>query len=239
MRRLLLIVCVVAVSHAGVAEARLPAQTSLRMTSCQLALTSRDRQASFYAHMRSLPGTEQMWMRFTLHERIGGGSPIAVDAPGLGGWRRSRARLAFGYTQNVNGLEAGGIYAMTVEYRWLDGSSRVIRAAARTSGDCRELGPLSGLQIPSIVAHPSGMPGGELYSVELLNTASTAETGTTMAIFVDGVAGDIAQVELLAPGERRRIALRGPVCAHRVRAVVERAGSPHRASVLSTRCPAA
>src|SRR3954453_14485541 len=90
----------------------------LKVRSCQVGDSAKQRQATFYGRMRAVPGTSRMMMRFTLVDRGANGTSL-VPAPQLAKWRRSRPGVkTFGYAQTVTGLQVGGAYAAMVEYRW-------------------------------------------------------------------------------------------------------------------------
>src|SRR3954454_16503720 len=114
--------------------------TLLKVRSCQVGDTAKQRQATFYSRMRAVPGTSRMMMRFGLVDHSAGGT-TPVAAPQLAQWRRSRAGVrTFGYAQTVTGLAVGGSYAATVDYRWLDAGGKTIKSARHTSTDCRQDG---------------------------------------------------------------------------------------------------
>src|SRR5947209_3404361 len=93
--------------------------TTLKVRACHSGDQSRDRQATFFAQMHAVTGTARMAMRFTLYERTTGHGPQAVPNSGLQQWRRSRPGVkTFGYAQTITGLETGGVYNVTVDYRW-------------------------------------------------------------------------------------------------------------------------
>src|SRR3954464_6596042 len=173
--RLIIAVAAVAVlpmASAAVAEAA--PLTVLKVRSCQVGDSAKQRQATFYARMRAVPGTSRMMMRFALVDR-GAGGTSPVPAPQLAKWRRSRPGVnTFGYAQTVTGLRTGGAYSATVEYRWLDAAGKTIKTAHRTSADCRQDGELPNLTIPRVASRPGGAAGTLLYSVDVTNRG-TAE----------------------------------------------------------------
>src|SRR3954453_9775741 len=131
------------------------ATTLLKVRSCQVGSTAKQRSATFYARMHAVKGTDQMAMRFTLIDRAGDGPPDVIDSPALAQWRKSRHGVSrFGYAQAVAGLDSGGVYAVQVQFRWVDARGRVIRAVKPPSGSCRQEGELPNLSITRIAARP-------------------------------------------------------------------------------------
>src|SRR4051794_15312244 len=91
-------------------------RTLVKVRSCQVGDSAKQRQATFYGRMRAVPGTSRMLMRFTLVDRSSTGQSL-VAVPQLAQWRRSRPGVkAFGYSQTVTGLKVGGSYAAMVEF---------------------------------------------------------------------------------------------------------------------------
>src|SRR3954468_3440855 len=104
------------------------ANTVLRVRSCEAGDTPKHRAATFYARMYAVKGTNSMAMRFTLINRAGDEPPTVVDNPSLSQWRKSHAGVnRFGYAQAVEGLQRGGVYAVQVQFRWVDARGEVIR----------------------------------------------------------------------------------------------------------------
>ena len=128
------------------------ATTLLKVRSCEAGDTPKHRAATFYARMHAIKGTSTMAMRFTLINKAGDGPPTVVDNPSLSQWRKSHAKVRFGYAQSVEGLEPGGVYAMQVQFRWLDPHGKVIRSVKRTSSNCRQQGELPNLSVTRVPA---------------------------------------------------------------------------------------
>ena len=208
-----------AVSTAGAAK---PAPAEVVVRACKAGEAPRSRSAIFYARMRAAAagGTARMSMRFELQDVVGDQAED-VEAPGLRPWRRSRPGVrTFGYTQKVAGLQAGGSYLVSVEYRWHDARGRVIREETRKSGECRQRGDLPNLTAGSVRARP-GQLGTQVYSVQVTNTGRADARDVATEVFIDGVAPDKQTVAVLAPGETRTLRFTGPACRRRLRAVVD------------------
>ena len=223
------------------ATAAQASSTLLKVRSCQVGDSSKQRQATFYSRMRAVPGAKRMAMRFSLLDHsTTGKSP--VSAPQLSVWRRSRPGVkAFGYAQTVTGLKVGGAYAMTVEYRWLDANGKAIKSSRRTSSECRQDGKLPNLAITRIAARPGDAAGTLLYSVDVVNRGAAEAQGVVVDLFVDDAGADGARVDSVKPGETTTVRISGPACLQRVRAVVDRLDAIHETTdddnVLRSRCP--
>jgi hypothetical protein len=183
-----------------------------------------------------------MAMRFSLFERTAGHGLEAVPNSGLQQWRRSRPGVTtFGYAQTVTGLQTGGIYNVSVDYRWFDASGRVISMRRRSSGVCREDGPLPNLTIVGLAASAGQAPGTELYTVQVLNNGAAPAHVVTTDIFVDGAQADTARVDEIDPGATVTVRITGPSCARRIRAVVDRLGlvneTAENDNTLRAACP--
>src|SRR3954469_12495633 len=105
MRSTLVIACLIAVGVAfalpGLGSAA-PGSTKVRVRSCELGDQAKERAATFYARMHSVPGTMQMQMRFSLQDSAGDGPAQVIKVPDLMRWRRSRLHVkSFGYAQTV------------------------------------------------------------------------------------------------------------------------------------------
>ena len=245
MRPRLFIACAVLICllMPGSADARAAkASTVLKVRTCDVGSTAKQRSATFYARMFAVKGTDQMEMRFTLIDRAGDGPPEAVDSPALAQWRKSRHGVSrFGYAQSVAGLDSGGVYAMQVQFRWVDAKGRVIRSVKRTSDSCRQEGQLPNLSITRVAARPGESSGTELYSVDLTNTGQGAARFVPVDIFVDGAGADAATVDLVKPGETVTVRFTGPVCKRAVRAVADKDRAVRETNeddnVLRSSCP--
>jgi hypothetical protein len=216
--------------------------TVLKVRSCQVGDTAKQRQATFYGRMRAVPGTSRMMMRFTLVDHAAGGT-TPVAAPQLAQWRRSRAGVrTFGYAQTVTGLKVGGSYAATVDYRWLDSAGKTIKSARHTSSDCREDGKLPNLSVSRVAVRPGDASGTLLYSVDITNRGHAEARAVGVDLFVDDGSADGTQVDSVKPGATVTVRISGPPCNRRLKAVVDRLDAIHETTeddnVLRSRCPA-
>lgn len=243
--RLVISTCLVAAAAlipAAAAQSAKPT-TTLRVRSCQVGDTSKERLATYYARMYAVKGSNQMAMRFTLIDRAGDGPPEVIDNPAFAQWRKSKAGVSrFGYAQTVAGLKKGGAYAVQVQFRWTDAKGRVIRSVKRTSDTCRQEGELPNLSITRVAARPGDASGTEHYSVDLTNTGRGAARYVDVDLFVDGAAADTYRLEQVKPGETLTVRFSGPACARGVRAVADGSDTINETNeddnVFKSRCPA-
>src|SRR3954451_2901099 len=218
------------------------ATTILKVRSCDVGSTAKQRAATFYARMHAVKGTDQMQMRFTLIDRAGDGPPAVLDNSALAQWRQPRPGVSrFGYAQSVAGLDSGGVYAVQVQFRWIDSRGRVIRSVKRASDACRQEGELPNLSITRIAARPGESSGTELYSVDVKNTGEGAARFVPVDLFVDGAGADAATVDLVKPGETVTVRFNGPVCKRAVRALADSPDALRETNeddnVLRSTCP--
>jgi hypothetical protein len=232
----------VALLASSAAVARAAPHTVLKVRACQVGNTAKERQATFYGRMRSVPHARRMMMRFTLIDRSDGAATV-VPAPQLAPWRRSRPGVkAFGYAQTVAGLQTGGAYAAAVEYRWLGAHGKTIKTTRRTSAECRQDGALPNLTITRVAARRGDAAGTLLYSVDVVNTGPAVAHGVVVDLFVDDAGADAATVDTIVPGQVITVRVAGPPCRARLRAVADRKDRIHETTeddnVLRSRCPA-
>jgi hypothetical protein len=219
------------------------ANTQLHVRSCEAGDTSKHRAATFYARMYAVKGTNTMAMRFTLINKAGDGPPTVVDNPSLSQWRKSRPKVArFGYAQSVEGLEKGGVYAMQVQFRWLDSRGKVIRSVKRTSKSCRQQGSLPNLSVTRLSARAGEASDTELYSVDVTNTGRGDAQKVGVNLFVDGTAADSVSVDQVKAGETVTVRFTAPACNQGLRAEVDRADKINETNeddnVMGSGCPA-
>ena len=221
--------------------------TSVRVAECLRGAAAGDRLAVFRGGMKATAGTERMWMRFKLQERVGDGEFRTVKAPGLGVWRKSRPGVRrFAYRQRVLALAEGSAYRTVVAFRWYAADGGVIRRATRKSRPCTQPGPLANLRIGRIGggAPLAGVPGTYRYGVQLVNNGQVAAERFGVTLTVDeGTTVDTQAVSYLAPGESRRLFFSGRACRGNVTAVADPEDAVRenleRDNSLTSRCPTA
>jgi hypothetical protein len=187
-------------------------RATVRVKSCSLE----DQSAVFYGRMRKLHGTRRMKMKFGLLERPAASRHFKrVHAPGLARWRRSAVGVrAYGYSQEVRGLQNGSVYRMRVRYRWYDKDNQLQRSARRTSRPCRMFVALANLH-PRLV-DTRGLGGGVWrYRVRVFNTGEAAADDIPVQLSVDGAIVETKTVSHLGPGESIRLAFDDTACTNR------------------------
>jgi hypothetical protein len=215
MRRLAVIALILAAAAAVAATAygslpRIPkSKASVRVKSCSLD----DRSAVFYGRMRKLRRTRRMRMRFSLLERAPNTSRFKnVHAPGLSHWRKSAVGVrAYGYSQQVKGLNYGSTYRMRVRYRWYDKKNHFQRGTHRTSKSCRMFEPQANLRVQLLGTR--GLGGGKWrYNVRVRNVGELAAGGVKVQLTVDGTIRGTQVVPALEPADSVRLSFDAPAC---------------------------
>ncbi len=219
---------------------------SVRVVECARGPAAENRLAVFRGGMRRVAGSERMWMRFKLQERVGESSFRTVEAPGLGVWRKSRAGVgSFAYRQRVLALAEGAAYRTVVAFRWYGSDGKVIRRAKRLSRACTQPGPVANLRVRRIGGGSpvEGAPGVYRYAVYLVNNGRAPAEGFGVSVSVDGGTADTKAVGLLQPGEVRGLFFFGAACQGTVTAVADPADTVREAfekdNSLTSPCPSA
>ena len=242
MRLRPLIACTAAACALVPATSAHAVTTRLEVRSCEAGDSPKHRAATFYGRMYAVKGTRQMAMRFTLINRSGAGKPTVVDDPALSRWRKSHRGVSrFGFAQSVKGLEAGGVYAVRVRFRWLGAHGKVIHTEKRTSGNCRQQGDLPNLSITRVSAQAGQASGTEFYSVDVTNSGRGDATRVNVDLFVDGAAADSHQLSQVKAGETLTVHFTAPSCKNTVRVFVDKSNKINETNeddnVRRLRCP--
>lgn len=236
---------------AGVAASAAPPRAvkaapvaSVRVAECVRGPAADNRLAVFRGAMGRLAGTNRMWMRFKLQERVGAGAFRTVTAPSLGTWRKSLQGVKrFAYRQRVLALAEGSSYRTIVSFRWYAAKGELIRQTRRRSRPCRQPGVLPNLRVTRIGGgRPVGnAPGAYRYAVHVLNRGRVSAGSFGVSLAVDGGIVDTRAVNALAPGESRRLLFSGPACRGTVTAVADPGDTVREASegdnTLNAPCP--
>jgi archaellum component FlaF (FlaF/FlaG flagellin family) len=147
----------------------------------------------------------------------------------------------FGYAQSVEGLESGGVYAVQVQFRWLDAHGKVIRSIKRTSSSCRQQGELPNLSVTRVTARAGQASGTEIYNVDVTNSGQGNAQKVGVNLFVDGAAADSYRLDQVKAGETVTVHFTAPSCKQSLRAVVDRADRINETNeddnALRSRCP--
>ena len=196
----------------------------VRVAECSRGPEALDRHATFRGVMRRVPGTESMWMRFSIQERVGDGRFRTVRAPGLGAWRKSHPAVRrFSYRQRVLELAEGSAYRAVVSFRWYGAGGELIRRARRRSKPCAQPGLLPNLDVVGIGGGPPilGVPRRSSYTVRIVNNGGTGAPRSGVSLAVDGASLGTQSLGALEPGEARQLLFSGPVCRRSVAARVD------------------
>jgi len=212
-----------------------------KVVECKSSDTAEGRSAAFLGRMKTIPGTDRMLMRFTLMERFGDERRHSVTVPELRAWRSAKPGVKdFRYRQTVTGLQGGGEYRVTVDFRWLDADGNLLRKVRRQSGPCRQPGELANLTVllPSVSAGPEGTA---VYVVPVVNRGQAVARDVAVELFVDGGSANIGRIDSVAPGETRELRFTGPTCKRNLRIVADPADTIkerlERDNVLFVSCP--
>jgi hypothetical protein len=154
-----------------------------------------------------------MWMRFQLQERVGDGRFRAVDAPGLGTWRKSHPGVRrFSHRQRVLDLAEGSAYRVVVTFRWYDADGDMQRSAQRTTRTCRQPDPRPNLTAAALAIQPAAEPGRRRYTATLVNTGRGAAGPFEVDFTREGALLGSVQIGGLAAGRQRSIAVPAVAC---------------------------
>jgi CARDB len=213
MRRALLIAALATAALPAAAGAA-PAPASVKLVQCSID----EHAAAFYARMQQVPGATRMAMRFTLLEETSPDAVTRVKVPGLRRWRFSKPGVkTFGYRQGFRNLPANASHRVRVDFRWYDGGGDEVQRARRRSPRCRQFVELPNLVTRIVAILPTQVTGVVRYEATVRNSGKAAATGVPVRLTVDGTVVDTVTIALLAPGEQRSIAIRGPQCRRLVR----------------------
>jgi hypothetical protein len=234
------LLCLTLLALPGQAQAalKLPA---VKVVECRTSDAGETRAAVFQGRMRTIAGTDRMLMRFTLRERFGDEKLHSVTVPELRAWRSAKPGVKdFRYKQTVTGLQGGGEYRVSVDFRWLDADGNLLRKARRQSGVCRQPGELANLTVglPTAQAGPEGT---SVWVVPILNRGQAVARDVAVELFVDGAATNVNHIDSVAPGETREVRFTGPACKRNLRIVADPADTIkerlERDNVLLVPCP--
>lgn len=194
------------------------------MSDCHPSDDMAQRYASFSGQMRRIPASQEMEMRFTLLERLGGRFSHfkQVALPELRPWRRSKPGAhTFIYNQRVTALRDGGSYRMRVQFRWYDSNGSLLRTSTLRSRSCHQPAPLPNLTITSITSAPAQVAGDRLYSISVSNNGMGDARNVPVELQVDGMTAGTANVDLLPAQESSVVQIEGPRCGLSLRAVAD------------------
>ncbi|HEV2776717.1 MAG TPA: CARDB domain-containing protein [Solirubrobacteraceae bacterium] len=214
MARILITAVLLVAALAGPAQAAAPVKPpKLRATleTCTTSPLPVQRIAAFVGAMPARANAPRMQMRFELERRRDGQRGWRrLKAAGFGVWERADPNVAgFVFTKRVTGLPVPANYRALVLFRWLaaDGTT-VKRAHARTRA-CRQPDLRPNL-VPGALTGTLDLqqPGLAVYTFVVRNTGRSAA-----GPFSVRVGGASAEVDGLAAGEERAVAVSGIACA--------------------------
>lgn len=190
-------------------------KTVTKLSGCRSSLQLLDRKFDLAAHMRAIPGTKRMGIRFDLFEhRPGHPGFTAVRAPSFGVWLLSnRSAATFNYIRQINGLDAPASYRVIVGFRWYGKHGKVLRTSAHVTKACRQVDLRPDLRI-RLIAVTHGKKGHDRYAVVVRNAGVTAAHAFVLRLAFPG--GDVKLWDLpgLAPGASvRRLLTGAPPCS--------------------------
>jgi hypothetical protein len=171
VRRLGLIVAVLALAAPAVAQAQQPPLRA-KLTACSSGLLATDRTATFTGSMPAIKGVRRMWMRFDVLAHTASTTGFApLKVPGLGVWQKSVPGRpgGFVFTQRVQGLAAPGTYRAVVRFRWYGKSGKLLRSTSRETTVCKQPDQRPDLQAGSLDAVPGPGPGDATYTLAVRN----------------------------------------------------------------------
>ena len=201
-----------ALAPAPAPAAEQPAAAATAVKVALLECSVDEQAATFRGRMSRLAGSVRMGMRFTLQARTGAGAYRAVEAPGLGTWRRSKRGVGtFAYRQEVRALARNTAYRMRVDFRWWSADGREVRRARRLSRVCRQYDALPNLRARVMKAANTKVAGVVRYLVRVRNFGRAAAAQSSVRLTVDGNVIDTRTLPL-GPGEQRTLSFRGPDC---------------------------
>ena len=214
MRRLVLILAVLAAALASAPAHASAASSGVRLLGCESALDAAGRVATFEGRMRVRRGAKRMQMRFTLQTRSRE-SPSwrALPAAGFGRWLTSNSGVGrYVYTKRVVSLLAPASYRTIVRFRWLDADGDRLASSRSISAVCRQPDLRPNLRPLGVQARAGADPEHARYVVPVVNRGPTLAGPFDVVVSVDGTTLTPAQAPELAPGERALVEVQGPPC---------------------------
>src|SRR3954462_7259546 len=212
-----MLICVIAAPLAAAPAALAQERPSphARLVGCITGPTPAARTATFTARMPATAGTNRMWMRFDLLQRMAGQTGFApVRLPAWGVWERSeRGRSAFIFTKKVRGLRAPGAYRARVRFRWYDARGRIQRRAQRVTQTCRQPDPRPNLRAGGLSVATGLGPASATYMLTVTNPGRGAAGPFDVVLSAGAMPEPPVRVAGLPAGGSVVVALPGPRCA--------------------------
>jgi hypothetical protein len=181
---------------------------------CHAAPLLVQRYATFAAEMTAMHKGEQMWVRFTLLERLSTDSALhPVAAPGLNVWQKSTPGIGlFRYSQEVANLPAPGDFRALVNFRWYNARHAVIRRTQRLTPICRMPDERPHLRVGAIVRTPGAQAQTTQYDVTIRNDGLGPAQNVGVLLTINGAAQPEQTIVELAPASAQTLTFNGPQC---------------------------
>jgi hypothetical protein len=187
---------------------------SVSVVDCHAAPLQVERYATFAAEMTATHKGEQMWVRFTLLERLPTDSALhPAAAPGLNVWQKSTPGIGlFRYSQEVANLPAPGDFRALVNFRWYSARHRVIRRAHRITPICTMPDERPHLRVGAITRTPGSQPQTMHYDVTVRNDGLGPAQNIGVQLTINGGAQPPQTIAELDPATTRTLSFEGPQC---------------------------
>ncbi len=220
-RRLILILVLLAGSHAGTTGAQAaakPPKLGATLETCTTSPLPVQRIASFVGSMPARPHAIRMRMRFDLERRQPGELRWhRLRAKGYGVWERSARGVAgFVFTKRVTGLPVPASYRALVRFAWIAAGGTTVKTARARTPTCRQpdLRPNLVAGALTAVLDPQ-QPGLAVYTLVVRNAGRSPANPFSVR-----VGAGSAEVGGLEPGEQRAVEVAGIACLPLVAIVV-------------------
>ena len=185
-----------------------PAQAApakLVLTEC----TPTDRAAEFEARMGKVDEAVKLKMRFTLQVRKAGQRTYhRVAAPGFRSWTTAQpGAMSWVFSRRVESLLGPARYRAQVRFQWIDADGKTVARAKRSSRSCFQPDHRPNLKLKALTRE-----GKHRYAALIVNNGRTAPGPFDVQLAVGASLLEPFTVADLAPGAKRLVTLRGPVC---------------------------
>jgi hypothetical protein len=187
---------------------------SVSVADCHAAPLQVARYATFAAEMTATHKTQQMWVRFTLLERLPADTAIhRAVAPGLNVWQKSTPGIGlFRYSQEVANLPAPGEFRALVNFRWYNAHHVVVRRAQRLTPICRMPDERPHLRVATVTRTPGAQPQTTQYNVTIRNDGLGPAQNVGVLLTIDGAAQPEQTIAELDPAGAQTLTFVGPQC---------------------------
>jgi hypothetical protein len=193
---------------------------------CQKALDPGQRMISVTAVMHSLPGAQQLQLKFVLLAKATGASAFsAVQGGDLGTWISPQDSTLGSRPQDVwvlhhpvaDLLVAPAVYRFQVSFRWIGAHKRVLGTLVRNGPRCYQPELRPDLQVQGVTVTPNDKGTKDLYDATIYNGGLT-KAGPFIVDFnyQDPMTGTlvVAPLNVAGLGRHKSVVLEwvGPVC---------------------------